>query len=226
MGGGVAPTEETKTVVVLGAAYGGAKAAQVLAGGLPEDWKVIVIDRNSHANHVYVMPRFAVLPGHEYKAFIPYTNVFHEDEKQKPTHIVLKTQVVRLRPHYVTISEPHPELGIPTAEIAFDYAIYALGAHLPAPLDLWGRDPRASVKAVDHKPWVYNGFKTDGTLWLKERQKVIEASPTVLVVGGGALGIQFATDIKAVYPEKQVTLLHSRLQLLPKFDQAMHDESA
>ncbi|RXW15659.1 hypothetical protein EST38_g10199 [Candolleomyces aberdarensis] len=224
MGGGAAPTEETKTVVVLGAAYGGAKAAQVLAEGLPEDWKVIVIDRNSHANHVYVMPRFAVLPGHEYKAFIPYTNVFHEDEKQKPTHMVLKTQVIGLRPHYVTISEPHPELGIPTTEIAFDYAIYALGAHLPAPLDLWGRDPRASVKAVDQKPWAYNGFKTDGTLWLKERQKVIEASPTVLVVGGGALGIQFATDIKAVYPEKKVTLLHSRLQLLPKFDQAMHDE--
>jgi hypothetical protein len=29
-----------------------------------------------------------------------------------------------------------------------------------------------------------------------------------------------------VYPEKKVTLLHSRTQLLPKFDQAMHDESA
>lgn len=41
-----------------------------------------------------------------------------------------------------------------------------------------------------------------------------------------SLLIEFATDIKAVYPEKKVTLLHSRTQLLPKFDQAMHDESA
>jgi NADH dehydrogenase FAD-containing subunit len=116
--------------------------------------------------------------------------VYHEGEQQKPTHIVLKTQVVSLRPNHVTISEPHPEVGITSTEIPFDYAIYALGAHLPAPLDLWGRDPRVSVKAVDQKPWAYNGFKTDGTLWLRERQKVIEAAPTVLVVGGGALGIR------------------------------------
>ena len=35
---------------------------------------------------------------------------------------------------------------------------------------------------------------------------------------------EFATDIKAVHPEKGVTLLHSRQQLLPRFNHEMHDE--
>ncbi|EAU83599.2 Fer8 [Coprinopsis cinerea okayama7 len=216
MGGGVAPTSETKTVVVLGVAYG----------------------------DVYVMPRYAVLPGHEYKAFIPYTNVFLTPGKN-PNHIVLKAQVLSIRPNHVTLSQAFPEHGFPTTTIPFDYAVYALGGSLAAPLDLWGSDPRtslSSVKGEDLKKWEYNGFKSEGIEWFRERQKVVEKAPTVLVVGGGALGIrtsplslripipdtnrhlEFATDIKAVYPDKKVTLLHSRQQLLPKFDEALHHE--
>ena len=39
-----------KTVVVLGASYGGARAARLLSQSLPEGWRVVVIDRNSHMN--------------------------------------------------------------------------------------------------------------------------------------------------------------------------------
>ena len=37
--------------------------------------------------------------------------------------------------------------------------------------------------------------------------------------------IEYATDIAEVFPTKHVTLLHSRSQLLPRFDEGMHDES-
>jgi hypothetical protein len=40
----------TKTVVILGAAYGGARAARMLAQTLPAGWRLVVIDRNSHMN--------------------------------------------------------------------------------------------------------------------------------------------------------------------------------
>lgn len=36
---------------------------------------------------------------------------------------------------------------------------------------------------------------------------------------------EYATDIAEVFPTKHATLLHSRSQLLPRFDEAMHDES-
>ena len=34
---------------------------------------------------------------------------------------------------------------------------------------------------------------------------------------------EFATDIADVYPNKEVALVHSRDQLLPRFDKWMHD---
>ncbi|KAJ3497804.1 hypothetical protein NLJ89_g10300 [Agrocybe chaxingu] len=225
MGGGMAPTKDTKTVVVLGAAYGGSHAGQILAATLPEGWRVILIDRNSHANHVYVMPRFAVLPGHEYKAFIPYTKVFLVDPPKPEQNIHLQATVTSIRPTHITLSRAFPELGFPTETIPFDYAIYALGAHLPPPLDLWGTcangKPIPEAKAASA---VYRGLKSEGCDWFLEKQKIIENASTVLVVGGGALGIQFATDIKSVYPAKKVTLLHSRKQLLPRYDIKMHEE--
>ena len=36
---------------------------------------------------------------------------------------------------------------------------------------------------------------------------------------------EYASDIKEVIPSMRVTLLHSRMQLLPRFDNAMHEES-
>jgi len=50
--------------------------ATVLAQKLPPTHRVILVDRNSHFNHLYVFPRFSVLPGHEQKAFIPYNSIF------------------------------------------------------------------------------------------------------------------------------------------------------
>ena len=37
-------------------------------------------------------------------------------------------------------------------------------------------------------------------------------------------GSEYATDIAEAFPDKPVTLLHSRKQLLPKFDVKMHEQ--
>jgi NADPH-dependent 2,4-dienoyl-CoA reductase/sulfur reductase-like enzyme len=42
--------QSLRTVVVLGASYAGYTGAQTLAALLPEDWRVVVIERNTHAN--------------------------------------------------------------------------------------------------------------------------------------------------------------------------------
>ncbi|PBK68507.1 FAD/NAD(P)-binding domain-containing protein [Armillaria solidipes] len=200
-----------KTAIVLGAAYGGSRAAQILAAGIPKGWRILLIDRNSHAHHVYVLPRFSVFPGHEHKAFIPYHSLF---QPPKDDHLVLRATVLSLTAKSVTLSRSFPEHGIDTPEVPYDYSIYALGSHLPVPLGLWGTSEDRT----------YDGTKAKAIQWLKEKQKVIERAGSVLVVGGGALGIQFATDIAAVYPSKKITLLHSRNRLLPRFDERMHLE--
>ncbi|KAJ3793089.1 hypothetical protein GGU11DRAFT_853669 [Lentinula aff. detonsa] len=211
-----------KTVVVLGGAYAGARAVQILSKGLPEGWRIILVDRNTHINHVYVFPRLAVLPGHEHKGFVPF------DKLLTPTRdrdLCLHALVQSVHSSYVVLDRSFPDRGILTSELQYDYLIYALGSRLPAPLDLWGSHPQSGKTLKDAevlKP--YTGTKQDGVAWLKAHQEVIKNSESILVVGGGALGIQFATDIYAIHPGKDITLLHSRHRLLPRFDEKMHTE--
>ncbi|KAJ7279400.1 hypothetical protein C8J57DRAFT_1059005 [Mycena rebaudengoi] len=213
-----------RTVVVLGAAYGGARAAQLIAAGLPDGWRIVLIDRNSYfiANtrtDVYILPRLAVLAGHEHKAFIPYDKVFLQDDNSDLKYNFICAQIMSLGRNSVTLSKAFPEYGIDSEVLEFDYAVYALGSHMPQPLNLWG----AESGAMPSSP-AYGGTKPESIAWLKRKQKTIEDASTVLVVGGGALGIQFASDIAAIHPGKQVTLLHSRSRLLPRFDEVMHTE--
>ncbi|PWN27600.1 FAD/NAD(P)-binding domain-containing protein [Jaminaea rosea] len=388
----------TKNVVVLGGSYGGMHAASVLAQKLPPSHRVILIERNSHFNHLYVFPRFSVLQGHEHKAFIPYSSIFgsapkrrrredkargtapppqppassaprsggsvlemgsgsgdalapqaeapsssssslsrgrgsgssssddenrssrsnssrggdslfdhdtvnsdvttgsapsssgdhssardpahdagnkameqgiledaqvlaHDEEKmgrpeirverlgedvkegltlseQAPAedgaassadggfedaepHVVLQATVTSITDSHVIVTPTSPSSGqgsegsqsrrnlwsIDSLSIPYTHLIYALGSHLPDPL----RTTSASRT------------KKEGVSWMRHTQEQIRDAQRVVLVGGGALGVEYATDIKSVYPEKDVTLIHSRQRLLPNFDERIHE---
>ncbi|KAI0338798.1 iron uptake cluster protein [Trametopsis cervina] len=215
-----------RTVVVLGASYGGVRAAQILAQGLPEGWRVVLIDRNTHMNHLYVLPRVASLPQHAHKAFIPYTHILGKPSdtadagETTERHISLHAEVTSISLHSLTLSKAFPEHGISGEQptLQFDYMVYALGSHLPAPINLWG------PAHEDESGFSHDGSKSNGIHWLERFRSRLEVSRSVVIVGGGALGIQFASDIVDIFPGTRVTLLHSRSQLLPRFDIAMHDE--
>ncbi|KAH9917505.1 uncharacterized protein B0H18DRAFT_1123587 [Fomitopsis serialis] len=237
-----------KTVVVLGLSYGGAHAARTLSQRLPRGWRVVCIDRNTHFNHLYVLPRFAVVPGHEHKAFIPYQPMMtlHDPTPVAET-VLLHAHITSLAPNSLTLSHAFPEHGIegPERRLDFDYALYALGSHLPAPINLWGPvsdDPdvfavtKSTVQDVvgkrqspsgvaEGKGSAYQGTKPEAISWLQRFGERIKSASSILVVGGGPLGVrEYSTDIKERHPSKHVTLLHSRTQLLPTFVKGMHDE--
>ena len=140
-------------------------------------------------NHLYAMPRFAILPEQGYKAFIPYTNVFGKPSEAKPRHVFLHAQVTSLNANSVTLSRAFPEHGVSEQDrtLHFDYLVYALGSHLPAPINLWGP---ADFELEQDKPIPYDGTKAAGINWLTRFRAVIERTSSVLVVGGGALGIR------------------------------------
>ncbi|KAH8828599.1 hypothetical protein DL96DRAFT_1595144 [Flagelloscypha sp. PMI_526] len=215
-------TQYLKTVVLLGASYGGVQSARELAHNLPAGWRVLSIDRNEHMHHVYVFPRLSVLPGHEHKGYIPTSNIFRMP--QSPNHRYLNATVTHLTTTHVTLSRAFPELGIESNVIAFDYCIYALGAKMPGVLNLWDCLPGGESRITGDV--FYDGSKNEGIKWMKGAQAIFERPDVqkVLIVGGGALGVQFATDIRTVCPDIEVTLLHSRDRLLPRFDEALHHE--
>ncbi|WOO80052.1 Fe-regulated protein 8 [Vanrija pseudolonga] len=228
---------QPKTVVVLGVAYGGVGALATLAKLLPPGWRVLGIERSTHAHHVYVFPRFSVLPAHAPRALVPLVNAVYGGrvtpgpeispkgvvaaEANDGRHELVRGLVTSLTATSVTYALPingeYPA-DLSTAEtrtVEFEYAIYALGGVLSAPSDAWGRGERDVVAGRGGKPGAVS--------FLKSINDKICAARRVLVVGGGALGIQFASDIKATHNDKEVTLLHSRERLLPLYHQATHD---
>lgn len=308
-------TESTKNVVVLGGSYGGMHAAMVLAKKLPPSHRVILVERNSHFNHLYVFPRFTVYPGHEHKAFVPYTSIFSESKPRKPAdstivtaahlhgaqnddktgdapldaagiegailedrdtlqtaeeapasrqnkvmdvqdmvneklrldddapgektavngthangtaepadpyqnaepHLIVCGEVVSMTDKHVTVRQHNDDeskqkpknrlWSIDTVNIPYSHLIYALGSHMPDPLR-------------------HDSFcKEKGVQWMRKAHQRIEKSDDIILVGGGALGVELATDIKTLYPQKKVTLIHSRQQLLPNFDKRIHEHA-
>jgi pyruvate/2-oxoglutarate dehydrogenase complex dihydrolipoamide dehydrogenase (E3) component len=74
----------------------------------------------------------------------------------------------------------------------FDFIVVATGYDRGSPV--W---PDSSTKETYLKE--FSGYRTK-----------IESSSSVVVVGAGAVGVELAADIKAHYPSKKVTLIHSR----------------
>lgn len=259
---------------------------------------------------LYVFPRYTIVPGHEHKAFVPYTSIFSDSpmrghgfarttakpshipddaenmeqaiirdsealakhnakdhtkcevlqvsdmiEKQlhvssehprKPfvpldqnntthstksthddpyafaePHLIVCGSVQRIRDSYVTVkqqstrgrsNEKHKHLwSLDTIDIPYTHLIYALGSHMPDPLR--------------HESYT----KRDGINWMKNNDKRIEESHDIIIIGGGALGVEMATDIASLYNRrgkpKNITLIHSRQQLLPNFDYRIHENA-
>ena len=95
---------------------------------------------------------------------------------------MLHATVTGLDANSVTLSRAVPEAGLTEPRLPFDYLIYALGCHESEPIDLWSTQNLGSLP--------YDGTKPRGIEWLKAAQKRIKDAPSVLVVGGGALGIR------------------------------------
>ncbi|OCF71687.1 hypothetical protein I204_07749 [Kwoniella mangroviensis CBS 8886] len=227
-----------KTVVVLGVAYGGKRAADLLSKSLPPNWRLVVIDRNSHFNHLYAFPRFAVLPQHAPKAYIPYTHIFDEAESSTSSSGKPLTPPTTPPASVSTLdgSDHHSHLlSIATCKksrhqfiqgsietFQFDYCVYALGASMPSPVNVWSKIIHSSeVKGEDELEDI-SGTKRHGVRWMEESAERLKKAQHVVVVGAGAMGIQFASDLKYLYPSKQVTLLHSRTRVMPRYPIEFH----
>lgn len=208
-----------KTVLVAGGSYAGHEAVRILSEILPESYKIVLLERNSHFNHVYVFPRYSVVDGHTHKAFIPYTNVFGSSLAKESRHELIQGTLLNINPPSNTNNQG--ESGIATfvqnneeKSLPFDYLIYALGSYRPGSIDLWKS--------------TYSGNKIDGIENVKEIQKSVNAAKNIVIVGSGPLGIEFAADIADHYTgteAKNVTLLSSSTKLLPKLKDEVHQQT-
>ncbi|KAL4759111.1 uncharacterized protein BDW70DRAFT_161891 [Aspergillus foveolatus] len=187
-------TENTKNVVIIGGSYAGIHLARRLSETLPTGYKAVFVERNSHFNHLYVFPRFGVVPGHEHTAFAPYDGIPSFGPRGILSHV--RDSVSSLTTTQVRLASGK--------SIDYEYLAFATGTWQPPP-----------SKASSTK-------KAEACAELQASQKWIQHANRIAVVGGGPVGIQIASDIASYFPEKKVTLVHSRAQLLPKFGPRLH----
>ncbi|AAW40966.1 hypothetical protein CNBA4820 [Cryptococcus deneoformans B-3501A] len=117
------------------------------------------------------------------------------------------------------VNMTYGEFDGPEEKIEYNYLLYALGSTLPDPVNVWqplSGQPR--VTGDERKL----GNKKRGLKFMAIQSEKFKAAGRILIIGGGALGIQYATDLKDVYPEKKITLLHSRTRLLPIYPIKLH----
>ncbi|KAK3951296.1 hypothetical protein QBC32DRAFT_325363 [Pseudoneurospora amorphoporcata] len=211
-----------KNVVVVGGSFVGKAAAKELANILPPTHRVVLIEPHTHFHHLFAFPRFAILPSHEHKAFIPYTSLFSSSPSPS-THMILPAKVLSLttspKGNLLTLDRPvsYPPCApsplttntntTTTTQIPFDYLLCATGTRLSPP----GNSPH------DTKPLSVS--------FLQEFNRAIghPAAKHVIIVGGGAVGVQMACDLKELYPSKRVTLVHSREQLMPLYHERLSE---
>lgn len=188
-------TENTKNVVIIGGSYAGLWLARRLSETLPTGYKAVLIERNSHFNHLFTFPRYGVVPGIEHQAFIPYDNI----STFGPPGIL---QHIRGSAASISSSQVRLDSG---ETLDYEYLAIATGSWQPPP-----------SKVIS--------FDKDGACAeLQSSQQKIQDANRIAIVGGGPVGVQIATDIAAYFPKKNVTLVHSRPQLLNNFGPKLHE---
>lgn len=181
-----------RDVVVIGASFAGYHTAYCLAHSLPTGYRVTVIERNSHFQLTWMLPRFCVVEGHEHKAFIPYAPYL---ARAPESYRWVGDEVTGIFPDKGANGKGSVQLRSGDS-IDYDYLVLATGSSATLP-------SRVGTET-----------KQDGMEALQREQQRLKAGHNIVVVGGGPAGIELTADAKTQYPDKQVTLVHSHEMLL------------
>jgi NADH dehydrogenase FAD-containing subunit len=204
----------------------GVQAAQLLAATFHDRFRVLLIEKNSHFQHLFAFPRFAVATGVDtHKAFIPFTpGTFASCPPGSGT--VVQARVTGLNKSFVHLDRKIALDGLHTDSIPYSFLVSIvniIGPFLICALSANSSQVIATGSKLAPPSNVPGSEKLDGVNYLTKHAQRVKRSSTVVVIGGGAVGVQMATDIKELYPDKEVTLVHSRQTVMNKFHRKLHD---
>lgn len=170
-----------KCVVVIG----GGVAGHLIARGLRDRARVVLVDPRDHLWVPMAGPRMLVEPALAERALVPW-------EAFLPGVEHVRGRAVGLSDASVRVSTDEGE-----REVAFDACVLATGASAP---DTWVV-PDGAGRAARRQD-------------LERRAARVAAADEVLVVGGGAVGVEVAAELATATPAR-VTLVHGGSELLP-----------
>ncbi|KAF9179918.1 hypothetical protein BGZ50_006585 [Haplosporangium sp. Z 11] len=226
-----ASPNDKKNVVIIGGSCVGIAAMLIAKKSLPSTHRLIIIEKHSHFHYMFAFPRASVIAGWENELFIPYTNTFKDAPEKGQVIQALATNITKTHVYLDRVvdgfevvqgaeqgSTEEAKDGIvqeggatasssSVSAIPYEYMIYATGARHPEPGNLNDYDT-----------------KVDAVARLKAMQQKIQQSTKVLLIGGGAVGLELAVEIREHFPEKEVTLVHSREQYMLSYKYGFHEK--
>ncbi|GBG23859.1 Apoptosis-inducing factor 2 [Hondaea fermentalgiana] len=184
-------------VVVIGGSYAGIAATRALeASGID----VTLIERNEWFFHKIGGTRACVKPGYETEALLPLTRAV-----KRPASRLVHGAALN-----VNAAENKVEVELANGEhetIEYDHLILAMGLSHG-----FGQLPEKVMS------------KAEMLEYLRAEQERVRAANVVVIVGGGALGVETSTQIKATHPDKEVHLYHSKKTFLSAATPPVADE--
>ncbi|CAO3637012.1 unnamed protein product [Mucor fragilis] len=177
----------TKNIVIVGGGFAGIGVGNALEKSLAasndQEHRIILVEPKSHFYHAIGGLRSAVLDW-DARIMVPYTDLF-QNKKNK----IIKASAVQLEKNEIVLDQSVEDFG---DRITFDYLILATGTHYPSP---------AKASALTFEATHAN---------LKSLRADIKSANSVVIVGGGPVGIELAGEIREVYANKKITIVHDK----------------
>ncbi|KAF2073246.1 hypothetical protein CYY_005443 [Polysphondylium violaceum] len=152
---------------------------------LDKDYNVILVERNKLFYNCIAAVRVPLEPRLVETTFLSYDNLLKNG-------YVLIANVKEISPTCVLLDDDQ--------SISFDYLIVATGTNNTSPF----KAPHFTESfGVDQVP-----------LYFQSICDAIRDSSSVLIVGGGSVGVEFAGEIREKYKDKRITLLHGGNRLV------------
>lgn len=190
-------------IIIVGGGPAGIAVAQTLASELTsaDGVEIVVLEKSKYYFHAVGAPRAFVEPSFTSKLFIPYDKALPAAAKSFAK--VTPALVTRIVPganevQYAAVGEDGDTLCGPVKSLSYDYLVLATGSTYTAPI----------------KP-AKNNFKRSTTeAKFNQVREQIQKSSSILIVGGGPVGVEIAGEIKSKYPKKTVTILDANTKLV------------
>jgi NADH dehydrogenase FAD-containing subunit len=208
-------------IVVVGGGPSGLAFAQTAASKLctsaqknksgEQDPKVeiTVLEKRDYFFHAIGSLRALVDESFIDHLFIPYDNAL---SGYPGARIVTQAQVVSI--NYVTKVVQYMK-NSENVSLQYDYLVLATGSSYTHPIKPNPGAPTA-ISATPREEQRHPADESRNAIKqsLYETNKKIQTSNRILVIGGGAVGIELAGELKSFYPEKKIMLLSSSPELL------------
>ena len=185
-----------RRVVIVGAAFGGLACARMLR----RDFDVTIVDQHDYFEYTPGILRNFVAPEHilaltaSLRAVVGVTF-----EHGRVDHI--GTSSVRVWPALGTPASA-PERAV-SKSLPFDYCVVACGSSYPAGIKAGARSPTLEQRIL---------------FWRNQARQIAGAG-TIVIVGGGPVGVELAAEIVLHKPSTKIILVHGGTTLLPQFSE-------